>query len=207
MANGGREIVYILTNEAMPGLVKVGRTGNLTERMRQLDTTGIPLPFESFYARAVEGAPFVEQRLHAAFEDHRVRKSREFFRIAPERVKAALELAPGESVTVDEAGVVESQEDIDALARAKNRKKNFTFSMIGMQPGTVLVHTHDPNATCTVYDDRNVSFEGEVMSISRSAGIVLERLGLSSLVAGTMYWTFEGKKLWELRMEMMGDEE
>lgn len=153
------------------------------------------------------GAAFVEQRLHAAFEDHRVRKSREFFRIAPERVKAALELAAGEEVRIDEARVVETQEDIDALVRAKNRKKVFNFGMIGMPVGTVLVHTHDPNATCAVHDDRNVMFEGEVMSLSKSAGIVLDRLGLSSNVAGTVYWTSEGKTLWALRSEMMGDEE
>jgi hypothetical protein len=55
--------------------------------------TGVPLPFELFYACEVKDAPFVEGRLHDAFGDHRVSKSREFFRIAPERVKAALSIA------------------------------------------------------------------------------------------------------------------
>ncbi len=205
MAGEFNEIVYVLINEAMPGYVKVGRTGDLAVRMRQLDTTGVPLPFECYYAKRVKDAVFVENRILAAFGDHRVRKNREFLSIAPEKVKAALQIAEGEDVMVAEEAVVESQDDIDALARAKSRKRNFTFSMIGLEPGTVLVHTHDPEATCTAYDDRYVMFEGEVMSLSRSAGIVVQRQGLSPQVAGTAYWTYNGKRLWEIREEMAGE--
>ena len=40
-------IVYILTNEAMPGLIKIGLTNATVEqRMLSLDTTSVPLPFE-----------------------------------------------------------------------------------------------------------------------------------------------------------------
>lgn len=205
MAGEFNEIVYVLVNEAMPGYVKVGRTGDLAARMRQLDTTGVPLPFECYYAKRVKGAAFVENRLLAAFGDHRVRKSREFLSIAPEKVKAVLQIAEGEDVMVAEEAVVESQDDIDALARAKSRKRNFTFSMIGLEPGTVLIHTHDPEATCTVHDDRYVMFRDEVMSLSRSAGIVVQRQGLSPQVAGTAYWTYNGKRLWEIREEMAGE--
>lgn len=47
------EIVYVLTNEAMPGLVKIGRTNNeLAARIRALYSTSVPLPFElSTHAR------------------------------------------------------------------------------------------------------------------------------------------------------------
>lgn len=199
------EIVYILTNESMLGYVKIGTTGDLEQRMRQLDSTGVALPFECFYARRVDDAAFVEKALHDAFSDHRVRKNREFFRIDPERVLSALKISAGEDVLVDEKNVVESQDDIDAIIRAKNRKRNFEFNMIGLQPGEVLHHTHDSTATCTVYDDRNVLFENEVKSLSKSAGIVMERQGLSPLVAGPAYWTHKGKKLYEIRDEMEGD--
>lgn len=51
------EIVYILTNEAMPGLVKVGRTTtDLAGRIRALFQTGVPLPFELFFACEVNDA-------------------------------------------------------------------------------------------------------------------------------------------------------
>ena len=61
-------IVYILMNESMPGYVKIGRTdGELATRVRQLDSTGTPLPFEVFYAARVRDSVFVERQLHAAF--------------------------------------------------------------------------------------------------------------------------------------------
>lgn len=42
-------IVYVLTNEAMPEYVKIGFThGSVQERIRQLDRTGVPLPFEIY---------------------------------------------------------------------------------------------------------------------------------------------------------------
>ena len=64
------EIVYILTNEAMPGLVKVGRTASdLAGRIRALFQTGVPLPFELFFACEVNDATFVETQLHDAFDD------------------------------------------------------------------------------------------------------------------------------------------
>jgi len=192
-------IVYILKNEAMPGCVKVGMTTDLRQRISSLDTSGVPLPFECYYARRVDDMAFVEDRLHAAFSEMRLRKSREFFRVLPERVKAALEIAPGEEVTVDERTVVESQDDLDSIEKAKSKRPPFRFSMLDIKPGTVLVHSHDPNATCTVYDDRQVTFEGQVMSLSHSAGIVLKRHGLGDKVAGSDYWTLNGAALWDLR--------
>ena len=76
--------VYVLTNEAMPGLVKVGKTsGPLEKRMRELYKTGVPIPFSCFYAVDVDDADFVERKIHEAFDDVRLNESREFFTIAP----------------------------------------------------------------------------------------------------------------------------
>ena len=45
------EIIYILTNEAMPGLANIGITsGGVTQRVKQLDNTST---FECFYAAEV----------------------------------------------------------------------------------------------------------------------------------------------------------
>ena len=38
-------IIYVLTNEAMEGYVKVGRTKNLDDRLRSLYNSSIPYPF------------------------------------------------------------------------------------------------------------------------------------------------------------------
>ena len=59
------EIVYVLTNEAMDGMVKIGRTSTSVEqRIRELDNTSMPLPFQCFYAAEVHDSVVVEGKLH-----------------------------------------------------------------------------------------------------------------------------------------------
>ena len=97
------------------------RYRDLEQRIRSLDTTGVPLPFECFYACKVKDAAFVERQLLDAFLDHRVRSSREFFEIAPERAVAALKLAEIENIT-PKKDFVESKEDQQALNQARTRR-------------------------------------------------------------------------------------
>ena len=49
---GTLSIVYVLTNSAMPGLVKIGYTAqdDANSRIAQLYTTGVPVPFTIEYA-------------------------------------------------------------------------------------------------------------------------------------------------------------
>lgn len=199
MANG---IVYILTNEAMPGYTKIGKTSNLQTRIRSLDTTGIPLPFECFFAAQVKDEEFVERRLHDAFDDHRVRRKREFFKVDPERVRSALEIAGGDEVT-PRSDVVEDDEDQAALNRARTRRSNFNFEMVDIPIGAELVFTRDRDVTCIVIDRRRVRFEEEETSLSAAALIAASRLGYNwSTVAGPQYWKYEGETLDERRSRM-----
>lgn len=48
-------IVYILTNAAMPGYIKIGLTqqNDVALRVKQLDNTSLPLPFECYYSARV----------------------------------------------------------------------------------------------------------------------------------------------------------
>lgn len=42
-------VIYLMTNVAMPGMVKIGKTdsvNSLTARLRDLYNTSVPLPFE-----------------------------------------------------------------------------------------------------------------------------------------------------------------
>ena len=126
--------IYVLTNSAMPGYTKVGKTmNNVEQRMKELDGTGVPLPFECFYAAKVANIDFVERQLHDAFGDHRVRPKREFFMISPERVQAALKLAELEDVT-PKNDIVEDAEDQAALDKARVMRSSFNFKMVGIPP-------------------------------------------------------------------------
>ena len=107
------ETIYILTNPAIPDLIKIGRTVNLEDRLRNLSShSGVPVPFECYYACEVADSQDVERRLHAAFGDHRVNPKREFFRINPERVQIILEALSLKDVT-PATDVVEDEEDVE----------------------------------------------------------------------------------------------
>ena len=62
-------IIYVLTNEAMPGYIKIGKTTTSVEqRILELSrATAVPLPFECPYAARVADMDGAEKALHDAF--------------------------------------------------------------------------------------------------------------------------------------------
>jgi T5orf172 domain len=91
--------IYVMSNRAMPGLVKVGRSSRLPEdRAKDLHTTGVPYGFD-VDRRAVTSRPVaVERRAQDLLAPFRAAPNREFFRTTPEVAihavrQAALELA------------------------------------------------------------------------------------------------------------------
>ena len=196
------DIVYVLLNEAMPNYVKVGHTANLEQRIRELDKTNVPLPFECFYAARVNDARFVEGQLHDAFMNHRVRKNREFFEIAPERIMAALKLVEIQDVTPS-TDYLESEDDQKALDKARSRRSAFNFAMLKIPVGSKLEFIRDSSITCEVISSRKVTFEGEETSLSAAAQKALQNAGLSwKAVQGPMYWKYEDETLGERRYRM-----
>ncbi|WP_028347821.1 GIY-YIG nuclease family protein [Bradyrhizobium murdochi] len=197
------EIIYVLINEAMPGLIKIGKTnGELASRIRQLYSTGVPLPFELFYACEVANAAFVEINLHEAFGDHRISKGREFFRLAPERARAALLLAATREIKLGDE-IFENTE-VKAEVEAAKRRSRFRLSMVGIKPGTVLQLYKDPNIVCTTVDEINqVDFRGDTTSLSDAARQAHSDLGDEwPSVSGPWAWAYQGKRLDELRREI-----
>ena len=200
-------IIYILINEAMPGYVKVGKTADSIEnRMKGLDTTGVPLPFECFYAAKVTDISFVERQLHDAFGDNRVRKSREFFNIDPARIASALKLAALEDVT-PKSDIVETTDDKRALDSAKSKRGMFNMEMVGIRPESTLVFSKGEEITCKVLDNHEVEFEGKRMSLTKSALIIIKRLGYQwDKIAGPQYWMYEDETLYHRKNRMESED-
>ena len=195
------EIIYVLTNEAMPGYVKIGRTStSLEQRIRELSgSTSVPLPFTCFYACTVKDANFVESKLHDAFADNRINPKREFFKISAERVRSALKSGEIEENT-KKKDIVESKEDQKALdeTRADIREK-FNFSMVNLSIGTELTFSRDENIKAKVLDSKSIEFNGEKTSLSTSAQKIL---GYDYGVQGTAYWKYGEETLDELRKRL-----
>ncbi|CAM4136905.1 GIY-YIG nuclease family protein [Roseateles saccharophilus] len=197
------EIVYVLTNEAMPGLVKIGRTSDdVSTRVANLSAaTGVPLPFECYFAAEVKDCAKLEKVLHQLFSENRVNPRREFFKVEPERVILAIsigdftEITPGDS-TVD-------KEEQEALEKIKARRPKIKLDAIGIKVGDTLTFSRDENITATVAAGGKIIFKGETLSPSAAALKVLHSLGYKTPSAsGSEYWMFDGELLDERRKRL-----
>lgn len=194
-------IVYVLTNPAMPGLVKIGRTynGDPQGRITQLYTTGVPVPFNLEFACKVMNPDEVESALHKAFAPQRINPKREFFKIEPDQAIAILKLLHTEEATSEVRQQITGidQESIDAGERLRRRRPNFNFIEMGIPLGMVLYSTQD-DSTCTVVSEKRVSFNNEEMSLTAATRLMM---GTDYDLAPGMYWTFDGRPLREIYNE------
>ena len=76
--------VYVLTNESMPGMVKIGYTTSLAEdRAKDLFKTGVPTPFEIVFRVLSMFPKVLEDLVHEDLNNFRVRARKEFFKVTP----------------------------------------------------------------------------------------------------------------------------
>lgn len=199
-------IVYVLTNEAMPGLVKIGLTTDSVEaRIGQLNTSGVPLSFECYFAAEVKDCGKLEKTLHQLFSENRINPKREFFKIDPEKVVLAISI--GEFKEVTPGTVAMDKEEQDALDKAKARRPRLRLDALGIKQGDILKCSRDESIFATVVADGRVDFQGEEMSLSAAALKALQSLGYRTTAAsGSDYWKFDGELLDERRNRMEAEQ-
>lgn len=205
------EIVYVLINEAIEGLVKIGRTTTSVEqRIKELDNTSVPLPFQCFFAGEVVDSAYVEAHLHKVFADKRVRNNREFFRVDPNQVRAAIMIASPRDVT-PRTDVVVDVSDVQALQKAavaQDRRSRLKFSELNIPFGATLVFVKDEALICTVVANGEVDFQNQVMSPSKAALLAIQRMGYKwSAVSGSDYWKYQDETLTARRLRMEDEQE
>ena len=199
MSEVKRGIVYVLTNEAMPGLVKIGMTSNdITNRMNDLNTTGVPLPFECVFACEVDDCKLVENSLHKAFYPNRINPKREFFEIDPEQAVVILRLFSKKDVTpavIAEIDKSVSAAEKESLEQYKKRRPPLNFKEMGIPIGARLVFSYgDTYTEVIVASDRKVKAtdSDEEKSLSQ---ITKEILEVDYNIHPVRYWSYEGKSL------------
>ena len=137
-----------------------------------------------------------EKLLHAAFSENRPNPRREFFTIKPESAKSALMLAALEDVTPDTEDLIPDIVERSAVESIALRRRNTSLRDINISAGEELQLCKDPTIICEVVDDFNVRFEGEVMSLSKSALRALNSIGYDKTRAnGWNQWVHEGRSL------------
>ena len=116
--------VYVLTNEAMPGIVKIGytlrepsvRAEELYKDSKNGAVTGVPLPFDVAYKAWVLNPFQVEQAVHKSLGQKRLNDNREFFKCSTEEVVEHIR-------QVAQAKFEESKEEADRKLRLQKEQE------------------------------------------------------------------------------------
>ena len=184
--------VYVLTNPAIPGLVKIGMTDqdDVNIRVGQLYTTGVPLPFTIEFAGLVEDPAKVEEAFHIAFGPHRINPKREFFRIEPEQAIAILKLLhiEDETTKVQKLPTDVDPQSLAAAEQEKKRRPRFNFEEMQIPKGATLsnIKTGD---TAIVIGGNKVLYEGEEYALS---ALTKKLMNLPYYVSPSAFWTYNG---------------
>lgn len=185
-------IVYVLTNPCMPGIVKIGMTerSEMDTRLRELYTTGVPLPFECKFACKVKKSECgkIEKALHTAFAPQRVNANREFFRINPDQAIAILELFQHEVITEEVSQEIENDltpEDKAAQEKSRTKRPPINYFEMGMHEGDILVFKSNENIICSIVDQKHVCYQGNITTLTP---ITTQLLGKKYSVQPTPYW-------------------
>jgi len=191
----------VLTNPAMPGVVKIGRTSaeDVSLRLAQLYSTGVPLPFDLSFACRVPNSDEVEKALHQAFGPYRINPKREFFKIEPEQAIAILRLLHVEDATQQISEMPSSipADELQAAKQYKAKRLNLNFSEMGIPVGAILQLTKG-EATVTVASEKKVNFNGQETSLTDATR---QLLALDYSVQPSPFWTYEGRTLKDLYEE------
>ena len=102
--------VYILTNPSFKeDWVKIGMSAvSVEQRVKQLDGTAVPLPFEIYATMRTSKYQEAEKLIHnfiSMFTNLRIRDNREFFNVKPEK---ALEIFKQVAKVIDDAVIEET---------------------------------------------------------------------------------------------------
>ena len=112
--------IYVVTNQAIPGLVKIGYTTrvDIEQRLREFNQAGLPYPYEAAYTAWVNEPRWVEGEVHSLLEGHR--ENKEWFRCSVEVAKKAIAEIAGPFVTA-------SDEEFEEALRGKTQTHEYRY--------------------------------------------------------------------------------
>ena len=199
MASKG--MVYVLTNDYMPGIVKIGyTTQSIKERLKELDKTGVPWPYKCHFAIETDRYKEIEQYAHNAFADYRIRENREFFKVSPEKVVAALRISGAQEIKIDDEAIDEFGKRVVNKQQKLSSKKRFDFEKYGIPEGAELTFTRNQSKKCTVVKGGNVSYNGTIYSPSKLALELMKEQGYNwKYIQGPAFFSYDGTILTELK--------
>ena len=218
MENKG--VIYILTNPSFPEYVKIGYADDIEKRLSQLNRSEcIPFAFR-VYATYEVNSRLSDLKIHSIidklnpnlrsidnFNGHK--RIREFYAMPPEDAYAILEAIAEIHGCGDKLRLAKPSEDElvaeetarEIVQESKERAAPFRFSMCNIPMGAEIEFccrgNDNTGKTCTVVDDRHVSYECRTLSLSALAS---EFTGKAP-VQGPSYFKYNGEWLNDIRQK------
>lgn len=213
MTKEHKGVIYILTNPSFKEYVKIGYAHDIEKRLRQLNRSEtIPFAFRVYAIYEVK-SELTDMELHKLIDnlnpDLRTietfdgkKRVKEFYEMSKEDAYAILESIAKISGTLDRlkrctpTGKQLKEEQRAEEARENARRGAFRFSQVGITPGERVVFIEDETIQPIVVDDRHIEYDGQTTSLSALAQQIK---GFHHPVQGTLWFTYNGVKLTELR--------
>ena len=216
MTKEHKGVIYILTNPSFKEYVKIGYAHDIEKRLRQLNRSEtIPFAFRVYAIYEVK-SELTDMELHKLIDnlnpDLRTietfdgkKRVKEFYAMSAEEAYSILESIAKISGTTEclKRLTPEGHEVIDeeiAKEVQENAKRGpFRFSMCGIKKGEKVVFIEDSSIQPIVIDDRRIEWNGQTTSLSALAQQIK---GFNHPVQGTLWFTYNGVKLTDLREQM-----
>ena len=217
MANTEKKgVIYILQNPAFKEYVKIGYAHDIEKRLRQLNRSEtIPFAFRVYAIYEVKSA-LTDMELHKLIDnlnpDLRTietfdgkKRVKEFYAMSPEDAYSILESIAKISGTIDclkrltPEGHEILDDEIANDVKENARRGPFRFSEVGIKIGEKIVYIEDASIQPVVVDDRHIEWNNQTTSLSALAQQIK---GFNHPVQGTLWFTYNGIKLTDLREQM-----
>ena len=208
-------VIYILTNPSFPEYVKIGYADNINKRLQQLNRSEcIPFAFR-VYATYEVSSRLSDLKLHSIIDKlnpnlrsvesfNGKQRIREFYAMSPEDAYAILDAIAemhgcGDKLklirpSAEEAAAEATAQEIDT--ESTERASNFSFSKCQIPVGDMIEYCDDASIKAKVVDDRNVEYNGEIMSLTALAKLLS---GKKYSIAGPKFFKYKGEWLNDIR--------
>ncbi|MDD6357929.1 MAG: GIY-YIG nuclease family protein [Bacteroidales bacterium] len=208
-------VIYILTNPSFKDYVKIGYAHDIEKRLKQLNRSEtIPFAFRAYAVYEVNGE-LTDLELHKLIDNLNPdlrsienfdgkKRVKEFYAMSAEDAYAILESIAKISGTTDRLKRLKPEgheiedEKLANEVEVEARRGPFRFSLCGIKPGEMVQFVEDPAVQAMVIDDRRIEYKGQTTSLS---ALAQQLKGFNHPVQGTLWFTYKGKKLTELRLQ------
>ena len=211
-------VIYILTNPSFPEYVKIGYADDIDRRLKELNRSEcIPFAFR-VYATYEVNSRLSDLKIHTIIDKlnpnlrsienfNGQKRVREFYAMPPEDAYSILEAIAEIHGCVDNLKLVKPSVDElvaeetarEIVEESKERATPFRFSMCNISVGAEIEFCCNGNTNtgkkCVVVDDKHVSYEGQVYSLTSLAGVFTGK----SKIQGPRYFKYDGEWLNDIR--------